>query len=65
MTTWEPQDDYRLPEGMQRIGYDADTATYFFRDKDGTVWESTSGAQYGELRRGALLPEKTAPVSCR
>ncbi|KAI1310849.1 carbohydrate-binding module family 50 protein [Xylaria venustula] len=44
-------DEERLPEGMQRIGYDADTQTYTFRDTDGSIWESAPGNQYGQLRR--------------
>ncbi|KAI0013556.1 carbohydrate-binding module family 50 protein [Xylariaceae sp. FL0662B] len=44
-------DEERLPEGMQRIGYDADTQTYTFRDADGSIWESAPGNQYGPLFR--------------
>ncbi|CAJ2509709.1 Uu.00g056090.m01.CDS01 [Anthostomella pinea] len=44
-------DEERLPEGMQRIGYDADDQTYTFRDADGSIWESAPGSQYGQLRR--------------
>ncbi|KAI1085498.1 carbohydrate-binding module family 50 protein [Whalleya microplaca] len=44
-------DEERLPEGMTRIGYDADTQTYTFRDADGSIWESASGNQYGQLHR--------------
>ncbi|KAH9917163.1 hypothetical protein B0H21DRAFT_770192 [Amylocystis lapponica] len=45
------EDDYRLPEGMKRVGYDADSGTYMFRDRDGTLWEGSEGAQYGELKQ--------------
>ncbi|KAI0408568.1 carbohydrate-binding module family 50 protein [Xylaria palmicola] len=63
-------DEERLPEGMQRIGYDADTQVYTFRDADGSVWESAPGSQYGQLRRvaGSTLPsygdddENTSPA---
>ncbi|KAI1432957.1 carbohydrate-binding module family 50 protein [Xylaria sp. CBS 124048] len=44
-------DEERLPEGMKRIGYDADTETYTFQDADGTIWESAPGNRYGQLRR--------------
>ncbi|KAH9887439.1 hypothetical protein F4778DRAFT_786285 [Xylariomycetidae sp. FL2044] len=44
-------DAERLPEGMTRIGYDADDETYTFRDADGSVWESAPGNQYGPLHR--------------
>ncbi|KAI1852311.1 hypothetical protein JX265_006361 [Neoarthrinium moseri] len=43
-------DDERLPEGMVRIGYDADDQTYTFRDADGSIWESAPGNRYGSLR---------------
>lgn len=49
----------RLPDGMQRIGYDADTQTYTFRDdEDGALWESEPGVRDGRLRRvGAIVVE--------
>jgi hypothetical protein len=43
------QDERRLPEGMQRVGYDSDTERYTFRDTDGTLYESAPGARYGDL----------------
>jgi LysM repeat protein len=42
-------DEERLPEGMQRIGYDADTQVYTFRDAEGRIWESAPGNRYGRL----------------
>jgi len=45
------EDDYRLPEGMKRIGYDSDTGQYFFRDKDGSVWMGSKGAEFGEMQQ--------------
>ncbi|KAI1099926.1 carbohydrate-binding module family 50 protein [Jackrogersella minutella] len=53
MSRWSQYDtdDERLPEGMQRIGYDADTQTYTFRDADGSIWESAPGNRYGQLHR--------------
>ncbi|KAL0934678.1 LysM domain-containing protein [Colletotrichum truncatum] len=42
-------DDERLPEGMQRVGYDADTQTYTYRDSDGSYWEGAPGNEYGHL----------------
>jgi len=50
------EDDYRLPEGMERIGYDADTTRYYFRDRDGSVWQGLEGAEYGEMTRVDRLP---------
>ncbi|KAI0082124.1 hypothetical protein K474DRAFT_1586024 [Panus rudis PR-1116 ss-1] len=47
------EDEYRLPEGMKRVGYDADTQTYQYRSSDGTLWEGPEGAQYGQLKRAS------------
>jgi hypothetical protein len=46
------QDDYRLPEGMKRVGYDSDSGRYYFRDRDGVVYEGGQGAKFGEMTRG-------------
>ncbi|GAW22245.1 hypothetical protein ANO14919_117810 [Xylariales sp. No.14919] len=53
MARWSEYDtdEERLPEGMQRIGYDADTQTYTFRDAQGAIWESTPGNRFGHLQR--------------
>ena len=56
------QDDYRLPEGMKRVGYDADTRKYYFRDSDGSLWESAEGNQYGELTQGKHVPPVPLPT---
>ncbi|MCJ1404064.1 hypothetical protein MMC11_007289 [Xylographa trunciseda] len=45
------EDDYRLPNGMQRVGYDADSQTYTYQDSDGSYWEGAPGARYGGLRQ--------------
>ncbi|KAK1775195.1 hypothetical protein QBC45DRAFT_14068 [Copromyces sp. CBS 386.78] len=43
-------DAERLPENMTRIGYDADSQVYTYRDNtDGTIWEGAPGATYGKL----------------
>ena len=39
---------------MKRIGYDSDSGRYYFRDRDGTVWQGPEGAEYGEMTRGDL-----------
>ncbi|KAI5855083.1 carbohydrate-binding module family 50 protein [Durotheca rogersii] len=56
-------DEERLPEGMKRIGYDADTQVYSFRDADGSMWESAPGNQYGQLHRvsGSAPPPPPPP----
>ncbi|KAG4424559.1 hypothetical protein IFR04_002269 [Cadophora malorum] len=43
-------DEEHLPEGMQRVGYDADSRTYTYRDEQGSFWEGEPGARYGVLR---------------
>ncbi|KAG5639643.1 hypothetical protein H0H81_008804 [Sphagnurus paluster] len=45
------EDEYRLPEGMKRIGYDADTGRYMFQDRDGSVWQGAEGAEFSEMTR--------------
>ena len=52
-------DEERLPGGMQRIGYDADTETYTFRDTDGSIYESAPGNRYGNLTRISGPPQAT------
>jgi len=47
----DDSDEGRLPEGMQRVGYDADTQTYSYRDRDGSYWEGDPGARYGVLHQ--------------
>ncbi|KAJ7046871.1 hypothetical protein C8F04DRAFT_212644 [Mycena alexandri] len=50
------EDSYRLPEGMVRVGYDADTGEYTFRDRSGTYFNGVSGCHYGPMRpQGRLL----------
>lgn len=47
----QDSDEERLPEGMRRVGYDADTQRYQYRDEDGSFWEGPEGARYGMLQR--------------
>lgn len=44
-------DEERLPQGMSRVGYDAESQTYTYRDADGSYWEGAPGAEYGHLTR--------------
>lgn len=44
-------DEERIPEGMERVGYDADTQVYTFRDADGSYWEGAPGCRYGRLTK--------------
>ncbi|KAF9265262.1 hypothetical protein L218DRAFT_860688, partial [Marasmius fiardii PR-910] len=41
--------EFRLPEGMKRTGYDADTGEYFFSDINGHQYKSAPHARYGKL----------------
>jgi len=38
-----------LEHGMAHVGYDADEQTNTYRDKDGNLWQSQPGNQYGPL----------------
>ncbi|KAK7723398.1 hypothetical protein SLS57_004592 [Botryosphaeria dothidea] len=54
-------DAYRLPSGMERVGYNDVTGRYTFRDSDGQEYTSASGSEYGKLEKagwdgGPLLP---------
>ena len=51
-------DEERLPEGMRRIGYDADTQTYTYEDSRGVRWEGAPGARYGRLHRVNTEPRR-------
>ncbi len=53
------QDEYRLPEGMKRIGYDADSGRYIFQDRDGSIWQGAQGAEFSEMTKSAFLLEAT------
>ncbi|KAF2099252.1 hypothetical protein NA57DRAFT_74756 [Rhizodiscina lignyota] len=45
-------DEERLPESLERVGYDADTERYTYRDtNDGSLWQGPEGARYGRLER--------------
>jgi len=44
-------DDHgRLPEGLERCGYDAGTNRYYYRDSEGRYYQSAPGNKYGRLR---------------
>jgi hypothetical protein len=40
---------------MKRIGYDADSERYYFRDRDGSIWVGEEGVEVGEMTRGSSL----------
>ncbi|KAJ7177838.1 hypothetical protein C8R46DRAFT_1075084 [Mycena filopes] len=43
------EDSNRLPEGIKRIGYDADTARYTFCDREGNTYLGPPHEEYGTL----------------
>lgn len=45
------QDEGRLPDGMERVGYDADTEVYTYQDEQGNYWQGEPGTRYGQLQR--------------
>lgn len=45
----EDTDEYRLPEGFERVGYDTDTQTYTYRAPNGTTYSGEPGNRYGRL----------------
>ncbi|KAF9782140.1 hypothetical protein BJ322DRAFT_197307 [Thelephora terrestris] len=54
-------DEYRLPEGFRRVGYDADERRYYFHDGNGQTWRSEPGNEYGLLTRARPEPPVTIP----
>ena len=64
------QDTHRLPEGIVRIAYDADTRQYTFRDTTtGRLYRSAPGERYGTLHpvldHLPSRPNAFAPEGCR
>ncbi|KAG1811268.1 uncharacterized protein BJ212DRAFT_564307 [Suillus subaureus] len=68
------QDSHRLPEGIKRIAYDADTQQYTFRDRSGQLYQNPSGETYGVLkpvsapaapRRSVTITERRDPALIR
>ena len=59
------QDAYRLPEGMRRVAYDADTQRYTFRDRSGQLYQSAPGEEYGVLKPVAapLPPRRNVSIT--
>jgi hypothetical protein len=40
---------------MKRVGYDADSGRYYFRDSEGLVYKGPEGSEFGELTLGIEL----------
>ena len=53
-------DEERMPSGMTRMGYDADTQTYSYLDSDGSIWEGAPGNRYGKIFKVSSPPRLTA-----
>ncbi|KAJ7076448.1 hypothetical protein B0H15DRAFT_595026 [Mycena belliarum] len=49
------EDSYRLPEGVVRTGYDADTGQYIFQSRGGETYRGVAGSQYGPMHAGNAL----------
>jgi len=64
MGRWTYQDDdpYRLPEGVTRVGYDADTGQYTFQDEMGRLYEGEPYVQYGKMRPIGRRTEPSRPL---
>jgi len=54
-------DEYRLPEGFRRVGYDADERRYYFLDGGGRTWQSEPGNEFGVLTPARPEPPVTIP----
>ncbi|KAJ9663967.1 hypothetical protein H2198_000470 [Neophaeococcomyces mojaviensis] len=61
----DSDDESRLPEGFQRIGYDADTREYTFKAPNGQVYKSSPGNRYGPLfpTSAYVRPDYEVPVA--
>ncbi|KAF9024875.1 hypothetical protein BDP27DRAFT_1248574 [Rhodocollybia butyracea] len=55
------EDDYRLPYGFKRIGYDADTGKYTFQDRSGNTWNGAPHQQYGVMHYSGSAAAATIP----
>ncbi|KAG2741294.1 hypothetical protein P692DRAFT_20751118, partial [Suillus brevipes Sb2] len=44
--------DYRLPDGVKRVCYDADSGRYYFRDSEGLMYKGPVGSRFGVLTLG-------------
>jgi len=57
------EDAYRLPEGMVRTGYDADTGCYTFSSRGGGTYTGIPGSYYGPMYpMGTDVTPKTVVV---
>jgi hypothetical protein len=48
---------------MKRIGYDADSGRYYFRDSGGLVYKGPEGSEFGQLTLGIKYHSQLTP-SC-
>jgi len=55
------EDSYRLPEGVTRTAYDADTGRYTFRDQEGHIYRGAPRVKYGPMER-ICSPSQARPL---
>ncbi|KAF4607935.1 hypothetical protein EYR40_000271 [Pleurotus pulmonarius] len=53
------EDSYRLPPGVKRTAYDADTGVYTYRDGNGQIYTGAPHQRYGTLRPISQPPAET------
>ncbi|KDQ32748.1 hypothetical protein PLEOSDRAFT_1015367, partial [Pleurotus ostreatus PC15] len=56
------EDAYRLPAGIKRTAYDADTGVYTYRDGNGQTYVGSPHQRYGTLRPISQPPASTRPI---
>jgi len=47
--SYQDDDAGRLPAGLKRVGYDADTETYTYESPEGKLYRGAPGNRYGRL----------------
>lgn len=64
---YSDEDSRRLPEGIKRIAYDADTQQYTFRDRSGQLYQNPSGETYGVLKpvSAPAAPRRSVTITAR
>ncbi|KAK7031722.1 hypothetical protein R3P38DRAFT_2925358 [Favolaschia claudopus] len=55
------EDSTRLPYGMKRVGYDADTSRYTFKDREGNTYMGPAHEEYGRLSLAHKASNPTMP----
>ncbi|KAK4097861.1 hypothetical protein N658DRAFT_488852 [Parathielavia hyrcaniae] len=58
-------DDDRLPEGMRRVAYDADTQTYTYESVNGAEYTGQAGQRHSDANNANPTTSKYPPSSSR